>query len=129
MRGRSLQRPRREQMREGRFGQGNGSGYGPSLSCDTRYRNDNRYADRHTVDRDRFPNYQNEQLYDYDNDDDVEQQGTHMSRRERMREKEREMREKEPQNRQFMRYSEDRQMGMDRSPRVARGGRKCLMCG
>lgn len=122
MRGRSLQRPRREQMRDGRFGPG-GNG-GPSLSCDTRYRNDNRYADRHTVDRERFSNYQNEQLYDYDNDDDVEQQGAHMSRRERMREKEREMRDKDPPNRQYMRYSEDRQMGMDRSPRMARGGRK-----
>ncbi|XP_070505687.1 uncharacterized protein [Chironomus tepperi] len=119
MRGRSLQRPRREQMRDGRFGPG-GNGGGPSLSCDTRYRNDNRYADRHTVDRERFPNYQNEQLYDNDYDDDVEQQGAHISRRERMRE-----REKEPPNRQHMRYSEDRQMGMDRmdrSPRVSRGG-------
>jgi len=127
MRGRSLQRPRRDQMRDGRFGPGGGGG--PSLSCDTRYRNDNRYTERHTVDRERFPNYQNEQLYDCDYDDDVEQQGAHTSRRERMREKEREIREKEPQNRQYTRYSEDRQMGMDRSPRVARGGRKCLMCG
>ena len=124
MRGRSLQRPRRE---PGRFGPSGGGG--PSLSCDTRYRNDNRYADRHTVDRERFPNYQNEQLYDYECDDDVEQQGVHMPRRERMREKERDVRDKEPPNRQFMRYSEDRQMGMDRSPRVSRGGRKSLMCG
>lgn len=101
MRGRSLQRPRREQMPPGR---------------DSRFRND-----RHTVDRERFPNFPNDQGCDYEYGDDMEQQGMHMSRRDRMREQ----REREPPNRQFMRYSEDRQMGMDRSPRYQRGGRKC----
>lgn len=128
MRGRSLQRPRREQMQ--------GPRYGPNAgSCDNRYRNDYRSVDRHTVDRERFTNYQNDPPYDCDDEDDVEQQAVHMSRRDRMRERERErdrdreqQREREPPNRQFMRYSEDRQIAMDRSmdrsPRFQRGGRK-----
>lgn len=109
MRGRSLQRPRREPMMQNRCPHGAGP-----MSCDSRFRND-----RHTIDRERFPRIPNETNYDYDNEEDIEQQGMHTSRRDRMRE-----REREPPNRQFMRYSEDRQMGMDRSPRYQRGGRK-----
>lgn len=91
---------------------------------DARYRNGYR-NDRHTIDRDRFPKY-NEPC-DYEYDDDIEQQPTHLSRRDRMRERERE-RERElgpsspKQNRHLMRYSEDRQMGT--SPRYQRAGRK-----
>jgi hypothetical protein len=114
MRGRSLnmppsQRREREQMR-----------YGGSLSCDPRCRNG--YArgggDRHTVDRERFPRY-NEPPFECDYDEDIEQQRT--PRRERMREREDFRASTPPQNR--MRFSEDRQMGGG-SPRYQRAGRE-----
>ncbi len=83
-------------------------------------RNDSRYGrgDRHTVDRERFSRYQP----DVDYDEDIEQQASHMTRRERMRERERDRRGSPPPER-GMRYSEDRQMG-ERSPRYMKSGRK-----
>jgi hypothetical protein len=90
----------------------------------SRYRN----SYRNTIDRDRFPKFNNEPCdYEFDDDDDVEQQQTHLSRRDRMREqreREREQPSTPQQNRHLMRYSEDRQMGT--SPRYQRSGRKCL---
>lgn len=81
-------------------------------------RNEPRYArDRNTVDRERFSKFQPEDDYGYD--EDVEQQANHMSRRDRMRERDR--RNSPPQERN-MRYSEDRQMGG--SPRYMKAGRK-----
>lgn len=80
-------------------------------------RNEPRHPrDRHTVDRERFSKFQPDDDYGYD--EDIEQQASHMSRRDRMRE-----REREPQERN-MRYSEDRQMGG--SPRYMKAGRKLL---
>lgn len=74
--------------------------------------------DRHTVDRERFSKFQpNDDDYGYD--EDVEQQAIHMSRRDRMRERDR--RNSPPQERN-MRNSEDRQMGG--SPRYMKAGRK-----
>lgn len=98
--------------------------YGPR--DDPRFMRNGYRGDRHTVDRERFPKYHHEkerEAGDYEDDDDVEQQAP-MTRRDRMRERERERERSPPQNRQFMRYSEDRQMGGGGSPRYARGGRK-----
>jgi hypothetical protein len=96
--------------------------YGGPPPIDTRYRDGYR-NERHTVDRERFPKY-NEDRDDFE--EDIEQQPSyHLSRRDRMRERERE-RERglssPPQNRRLMRFSEDRQMGA--SPRYQRAGRK-----
>lgn len=89
--------------------------YGPD-SRDPRYRNGFR-GDRHTVDRERFPKYNEPD--GYDEDDDIEEPSVHVSRRDRM--KEREPGPPTPQqNRHLMRHSEDRQMGG--SPRHQRPG-------
>ncbi|KAG5673413.1 hypothetical protein PVAND_003465 [Polypedilum vanderplanki] len=118
MRGRSLnytpsQRREREQMR--------GYGHTGSLSYDPRYRNGyGRNIDRHTVDRDRFPRY-NEPPFDNDYDEDIEQQ--RLPRRERMREREDFRSQTPPRDMRHMRYmSEDRQMMGERSPRYQRAG-------
>lgn len=82
-------------------------------------RNDPRYArDRHTVDRERFSKYHPDDDCDYE-DEDIEQQASHMSRRDRMREREK---RGSPPHERNMRYSEDRQMGG--SPRYMKAGRK-----
>lgn len=74
---------------------------------DPRYRNGFR-ADRHTIDRERFSKYNVPDVYD--DDDDTREPNVHVSRRDRMRE--REMGPPTPQqNRHLMRHSEDRQMG------------------
>lgn len=92
--------------------------YGPPDPRDPRYRNGYR-GDRHTIDRERFSRYNEPD--DYDDDDDIEDQNIHVSRRERMRD--REMGPPTPQqNRHLMRHSEDRQMGG--SPRYPRAGGK-----
>jgi hypothetical protein len=111
MRGRSANPPHfRDRQQQPR--------YGPR--DDPRFMRNGYRGDRHTVDRERFPKYHHErEMDDFCDDDDVEQQAP-MTRRDRMRERERDR--SPPQNRQFMRYSEDRQMGG--SPRYARGGRK-----
>lgn len=86
--------------------------YGPEPR-DPRYRN----GLRHTVDRERFPKYAEPD--GYEEDDDIVEPNVHVSRRDRMRE-----REAGPatpqQNRHLMRHSEDRQMGG--SPRYQRAG-------
>lgn len=113
MRGRSLQAQRREQM-PGRYGHG-----GPnSLACDSRYRNGGG-GGRHTVDRERFPRY-NEPSYDCEYEEDIEQPRVGSMRRDR---RERDGPSSPQQNRHLMRYSEDRQMGGG-SPRYQRAGRK-----
>lgn len=90
--------------------------YGPQDPRDPRYRRSFR-GDRHTIDRERFPKYNEPNVYD--DDDDVEEPNIHVSRRDRMRD-----REQGPptpqQNRHLMRHSEDRQMGG--SPRYQRPG-------
>ncbi|CRK91732.1 CLUMA_CG005367, isoform A [Clunio marinus] len=92
--------------------------YGPDLR-EHRYRNGYRGA-RHTIDRERFAKYNEPEAYD-DDDDVEEQQNPHVTRRERMREREREGGPLTPQqNRHLMRHSEDRQM--DGSPRYNRAG-------
>lgn len=74
-----------------------------------------------TIDRERFSKFHADPDEYYEDEDIERQQGSHMSRRDKMREREREM-QTPPRERQFTRYSEDRQMGG--SPRYARGGRK-----
>lgn len=90
--------------------------YGPDPR-DPRYRNGFRGGDRHTVDRERFPKYNEPD--GYEEDDDVEEPNIHLSRRDRLRE-----REPGPstpqQHRHLMRHSEDRQTGG--SPRYQRAG-------
>lgn len=76
------------------------------------------------MDRERLPKFHADPD-EYYEDEDIERQGSHMSRRDRMRERERE-RQSPPRERQFNRCSEDRQMGG--SPRYARGGRKLSFC-
>lgn len=95
--------------------------YGPDPR-DPRYRNGFR-GDRHTVDRERFPKFNEPD--GYEEDDDIEEPNIHVSRRDRMRE--REVGPPTPQqNRHLMRHSEDRQMGG--SPRYQRpGGGKILL--
>jgi hypothetical protein len=91
--------------------------YGPPDPRDPRFRNGNR-GDRHTVDRERFPRYNEPD--GYEEDDDIEEP-MHVPRRDRMRERDREMAPQTPQqNRHMMRYSEDRQM--NGSPRYQRAG-------
>lgn len=85
---------------------------------DPRYRNGFR-ADRHTVDRERFPKFQNPETFE--DDEDIEEPIIHVSRRDRMRERERDFGPTTPQqNRHLMRHSEDRQTGG--SPRYQRAG-------
>lgn len=93
--------------------------YGPDQR-DPRYRNG--YRDRHTIDRERFPKYPEPNVYD--DDDDIEEANVHISRRDRMRD--RDYRDPGPspqQNRRMMRHSEDRQMGG--SPRYQRPNGEC----
>lgn len=90
--------------------------YGPDPR-DPRYRSNGFRPDRNTVDRERFAKHQEPD--GYEEDDDVEETNVHVSRRDRMRE-----REQGPptpqQNRHLMRHSEDRQIGG--SPRYQRAG-------
>lgn len=64
--------------------------------------------DRHTIDRERFSKYNEPD--GYEEDDDAREPNAHISRRDRMRD-----REQGPptpqQNRHLMRHSEDRQIG------------------
>jgi hypothetical protein len=93
--------------------------YGPDPR-DPRYRNGFR-GGRHTIDRERFDKYP--EADGYEEDDDIEETNIHVSRRDRMRE--REPGQSTPlQNRHLMRHSEDRQIGG--SPRYQRaGGENC----
>lgn len=83
---------------------------------------DSRNRNGYRVDRDRFTKYNEPD--GYEEDDDIEEQKIHVSRRDRLRE-----RDGGPptpqQNRHLMRHSEDRQMGG--SPRYQRpgGGKNC----
>lgn len=105
MRGRSANPPS--------FRERQSSRYGPPPRDDPRYMK-NGFRGNNTIERERFSKYQDPE--ECCEDDDIEQQASHMPRRDRMRE-----RQSPPRDRQYMRYSEDRQMG---SPRYARGGRK-----
>ena len=74
---------------------------------DPRYRNSYR-GDRHTIDRERFAKYNEPD--GYDEDDDLREPAAHVSRRDRMRD--REQGPPTPQQpRHLMRHSEDRQTG------------------
>lgn len=110
MRGRSVNPPHYRER------QAPPSRYDPR--SDPRYSREGYRGDRHTVDRERFAKYQPDDDYEYD--EDIEQQASHMSRRDRMRERDR--RGSPPQERN-MRYSEDRQMSGG-SPRYMKAGRK-----
>lgn len=115
----------REKMRGNSFQRGN---RGPQMPPSPRYggppdpresRPRNGYrGDRHTIDRERFQKYAEPDVYDNDDDDIEDPPVNHVSRRDRMRE--REPPETPQQNRRMMRHSEDRQMGG--SPRHQRGG-------
>ena len=76
--------------------------YGP----EPRYRNSYR-GDRNTADRERFQKYNEPD--GYEEDDDIEEPQAHVSRRDRMRE--REGGPPTPQHNRHLRHSEDRQMG------------------
>lgn len=90
--------------------------HGPPDPRDPRYRNGFR-GDRHTIDRERFTKYQVPGVYD--DDEDIEEANVHVSRRDRMRE--RDVQPPTPQqSRHLMRHSEDRQTGG--SPRYQRPG-------
>lgn len=88
----------------------------PSPRFDPEQR-DPRYRNGFRTERDRFQKYNEPEAFE--DDDDVEEANPHVSRRDRM--KEREMGPPTPQqNRHLMRHSEDRQMGQ--SPRYQRPG-------
>jgi hypothetical protein len=99
----SFQRGRREQPPSPR--------YGPEPRYQS-YR-----GDRHTVDRERFSRYNEPD--GYEEDDDIEEPQIHVSRRDRMRERD-DGPSSPQQNRHLMRHSEDRQTGS--SPRYQRPG-------
>lgn len=111
MRGNSFQRSNRgpQMPPSPRYG-------GPPDPRESRPRNGFR-GDRHTIDRERFQKYPEPDVYD-DDDDAEDPPVNHVSRRDRMRE--REAPETPQQNRRLMRHSEDRQTGG--SPRYQRGG-------
>lgn len=109
MRGRSVNPPHYRERQQPRYDPRNDPRYGRDA-----------YRDRYTVDRERFAKYQPDDDYD----EDVEQQASHMSRRDRMRDR----RGSPPQERNMRensRYSEDRQMSGG-SPRYMKAGRKLL---
>lgn len=108
MRGRSLNPTPHYRERQQRFDPRN----------DSRHSRDGFRGDRHTVDRERFSKFQPDDDYGYD--EDVEQQASHMSRRDRMRERDR--RGSPPQDRNATRHSEDRQV--QGSPRHMKAGRE-----
>lgn len=95
----------------------------PREARDPRYRSGFR-ADRHTIDRERFAKY--EEPDGYEDDDDLKEPNVHVSRRDRMRE--RDVGPSTPQQkRHLMRHSEDRQMGSNPGWwKPAGGGGNCF---
>lgn len=69
-------------------------------------------GDRHTIDRERFSRHVEREPEIVDDEESIEEvaAGAHIARRDRMRERERDINYSSPQPCRQMRYSEDRQM-------------------